>query len=87
MSGIALPDRDYSCGAAFCDDPACNTHGPKSPDEELLYWVKRDYVDEELCEVSRDMLHCNCWYGGLWCCLCKAPAMTEEQKRKQGMAE
>jgi hypothetical protein len=25
----ASPDPDYSCGAAFCDDPACNTHGKK----------------------------------------------------------
>jgi hypothetical protein len=23
-----LPDPDYVCGAAFCDDPACNTHTP-----------------------------------------------------------
>lgn len=23
-------DPDYSCGAAYCDDPACNTHGPKA---------------------------------------------------------
>lgn len=21
-----LPDPDYACGAAYCDDPACNTH-------------------------------------------------------------
>jgi hypothetical protein len=33
-----LPDRDYSCGAAFCDDPACSTHGPKDVDDQLLYW-------------------------------------------------
>ena len=32
-----LPDRDYSCGAAFCDDPACNTHGAKDADDQLLY--------------------------------------------------
>lgn len=23
-------DPDYSCGADYCDDPACNTHGPKA---------------------------------------------------------
>jgi hypothetical protein len=22
-----LPDPDYCCGASYCDDPACNTHG------------------------------------------------------------
>ncbi len=32
------PDMDYSCGAAFCDDPACNTHGAKNADGQLLYW-------------------------------------------------
>jgi len=32
------PDHDYSCGAAFCDDPACNSHGAKNADDELLYW-------------------------------------------------
>lgn len=35
------PDRDYSCGAAYCDDPACNTHGPKDADGDLLYWKNR----------------------------------------------
>ncbi len=34
-----LPDRVYSCGAAFCDDPACNTHGLKDADGDLLYWA------------------------------------------------
>jgi hypothetical protein len=24
-----LPDRDYYCGSAYCDDPACNLHGAK----------------------------------------------------------
>lgn len=24
-----LPDPDYSCGADFCDDPACVTHNPR----------------------------------------------------------
>lgn len=37
-----LPDRDYSCGAAFCDDPVCNTHGPKDSDSDLLYWIAKD---------------------------------------------
>ena len=27
------PDPDYACGAAFCDDPACNTHAPKRKGE------------------------------------------------------
>lgn len=35
-----LPERDYSCGAAFCDDPACNTHGAKDADGDLLYWKR-----------------------------------------------
>lgn len=30
--GFGLPDPDYSCGAAYCDDPACNMHGPKARD-------------------------------------------------------
>lgn len=30
--GLA-PDPDYSCGAAYCDDPACNTHGPRGQDD------------------------------------------------------
>jgi hypothetical protein len=36
-----LPDRDYSCGAAFCDDPACNAHGAKDGDGNLLYWKRQ----------------------------------------------
>jgi hypothetical protein len=28
------PDPDYSCGAAYCDDPACNMHGPKKEEDE-----------------------------------------------------
>jgi hypothetical protein len=40
-NGIPLPDRDYSCGAAFCDDQACNTHGLKDADGDLLYWEDR----------------------------------------------
>lgn len=26
----ALPDPDYSCGADFCDDPACKIHGDQN---------------------------------------------------------
>ena len=37
-----LPERDYRCGAAFCDDPACNTHGATESDDRLLYWVRID---------------------------------------------
>jgi hypothetical protein len=37
-------DRDYSCGAAFCDDPACNTHGAKNADGELRYWESRSQL-------------------------------------------
>jgi len=40
VGSIPLPDRDYSCGIAFCDDPACNTHGPKDSNGNLLYWEK-----------------------------------------------
>lgn len=25
------PDPYYSCGAAYCDDPACTTHNPRHP--------------------------------------------------------
>jgi hypothetical protein len=28
------PDPDYACGAAYCDDPACNTHNPNRPNNE-----------------------------------------------------
>lgn len=41
---VLLPDRDYSCGAQFCDDPACNTHGLKNADDELLYWKGREII-------------------------------------------
>jgi hypothetical protein len=34
-----LPERDYSCGSTFCDDPACNTHGEKDADGNLRYWT------------------------------------------------
>jgi hypothetical protein len=33
------PDRDYSCASSYCDDPACNLHGAKNRDGELLYWA------------------------------------------------
>jgi hypothetical protein len=41
VDAFGLPDKDYSCGAAFCDDPACNLHGPKDSDGGLLYWKRR----------------------------------------------
>jgi hypothetical protein len=31
---VGKPDPDYSCGAAYCDDPACNMHGPKKEEDE-----------------------------------------------------
>lgn len=37
------------------------------------------------CPTSDDGLHCNCWYDGEECCRCGAPAMTDEEKREQGM--
>lgn len=40
ITALMLPDRDYSCGAAYCDDEACNMHGPRD-DGELLYWKRR----------------------------------------------
>lgn len=27
FAGGCKPDPDYVCGAAYCDDPACNEHG------------------------------------------------------------
>lgn len=32
-------------------------------------------------------MHCRCWYDGDGCCRCKAPGLTEEQMREQGMIE
>lgn len=26
-------DPDYACGATYCDDPACNTHGRRHDDD------------------------------------------------------
>lgn len=43
---IPLPDRDYSCGSSFCDDPACSIHGSKDADGQLLYWSKIDSAFE-----------------------------------------
>jgi hypothetical protein len=31
---VGKPDPDYSCGAAYCDDPACRTHGPKRKEDD-----------------------------------------------------
>ena len=33
---------DYSCGAAFCDDPACIIHGAKDADGELKWRPLQD---------------------------------------------
>jgi hypothetical protein len=43
-----LPYRDYACCAAFCDDAACNMHGTKDVDGNLLYWIDKDTILEEL---------------------------------------
>ena len=33
---------DYSCGAAFCDDPACIIHGAKDADGELKWRLRME---------------------------------------------
>jgi hypothetical protein len=45
---------------------------------------------DEFCTVGHTdegHWHCRCWHDGDGCCRCKAPAMTEEQMREQGMIE
>lgn len=90
---IPLPDHDYSCGAAFCDDPACNTHGPKDADGELYYWAYKDGDFDEFCPVGNiqsdvaPYMHCTCWYDGDGCCRCHATALTDEEKRELGMED
>jgi len=53
-------DRDYSCGAAFCDDPVCNLHGAKNSDGDLLYWA--DFLNigdkEFITWISNDLINC-----------------------------
>lgn len=45
-------------------------------------------ADEETpCPSSDDAMHCRHWYDGEACCRCGAPAMSEEQKREQGMLD
>jgi hypothetical protein len=49
-------------------------------------------VFDEHCPVGHKSdpapnMHCTCWYDGDGCCRCNDPAMTEEQKRAQGMEE
>jgi hypothetical protein len=38
-------------------------------------------------EPNGDHSHCQCWWDGDGCCRCKAPAMSDEAKRAQGMLE
>ena len=33
---------DYSCGAVFCDDPACTTHSAKDADGKVKYRPLQD---------------------------------------------
>lgn len=32
-------------------------------------------------------MHCTCWYEGDGCCRCGAAAMTEQEKRDNGMLD
>lgn len=38
---------------------------------------------DEHCGVKGQ--HCDCWYDGKPCCRCNAPAMSDDEKREQGM--
>ena len=40
---------------------------------------------ETPCPTREDKMHCDHWYDGDKCCSCGAPAMTDEEKRAQGM--
>lgn len=37
------------------------------------------------CAESRDRIHCQHWWDGDECCVCHAEAMTDEEKKEQGM--
>ncbi len=47
----------------------------------------RPPIEQELCPegTPTDGFHCVHWYDGEPCCRCGAPAMTEEERREQGM--
>ena len=45
---------------------------------------------DEFCPVGKEddvapNMHCRCWYDGDGCCRCHARAMTNEERREQGM--
>jgi hypothetical protein len=42
---------------------------------------------EERCPARPGDTHCERWWDGEVCCACGAAAMTDEQKREQGMDE
>jgi hypothetical protein len=44
-------------------------------------------AEETPCPVSLDKIHCQHWYDGEICHFCGAPAMTEAEKRDQGMLD
>lgn len=46
-----------------------------------------EIVIDEMCPKRPNDVHCECWYDGDACCACGAKAMTDGQKREQGMIE
>lgn len=41
--------------------------------------------EEFFCTKRHDHEHCDCWFDGKACCACGAPAMTDAERREQGM--
>lgn len=46
-------------------------------------------TEDEHCPAPNDSAgtHCDHWWDGDACCYCKAPPMTDEEKRAKGMEE
>lgn len=64
------------------------SHPGKPTDADLdgLADEREDASDWETpCPKRDDRIHCHCWWEGERCCSCGAPAMTEQEKRDQGM--
>lgn len=44
-------------------------------------------INPESCPTRDDGTHCVHWWDGEQCCSCKASAMTDDEKREQGMLD
>lgn len=92
---ISMPDKDYSCVSAYCDDPACNLHGLKNSDEELMYW--KDIADDAALEdnMRAAATKCTCteyqitefgpWIDKCW--FCQKQGMARDAAHQQEMDE